>query len=78
VFVVFEETQEIKQEQVGEAIATISSGPFKGYKIMERTMITNVIFTGNYEKNGMPIFNVFSAKTSIPMKPKINVKREMK
>jgi len=73
-----ESTQEIKQDQVGEASVFISSGTFKGFKIIERTIITNVVFTGNYEEKGMPIFTVISSKTSMVMRPKVDIKKEMK
>lgn len=72
------EVQEFKPENVGETRLVITKGQFKGYTILIRTAVTNVLFEGNYAPNETPIFTVTHHDSFIVVPPPQDIRKDMK
>lgn len=71
--------QKFKPENVGETIVTITEGPYKGYKIILRTTISNVEFNNKFFPDGKkPDFDVLHNDNFIVIPPEVDIRKEMK
>ena len=73
--------QKFKPETVGETRITITDGQFKGYAVIVRTAVSNVIFEDKYEDEDTrkkPIFRITHHDSFVVIPPQIDVRKSMK
>ena len=71
--------QKFKLDNFGETQVTILDGPYKGYKIIMRSMIINVEFNNKFFPDGKkPDFDILHSDTFIVIPPEVNLKATMK
>ena len=72
--------QKFKPETVGETRITITDGQFKGYTVVVRTAVSNVIFEDKFKgkDNKIPIFRVIRHDSSVVIPPQADVRKPTK